>query len=219
MQTQDWDSTQNDQSVTLNETNFDSTAENSETSNSSTATGGTSSPIADNSYFQTLKTELEDAKNKLNELTIISQHALADLQNFKKRTEEEKNRFVSFANSNLITDLLPVLDNLSRSIAHIPENSASKEWAQGIVAIIKQMEQILSEKGLTPIETLNQSFNPNFHEALATQSGPADQIIKELEKGYYIGERVLRRAKVIVGNGEENPEDNEQKEALEKSSS
>lgn len=152
-----------------------------------------------------LQIELENSKNKLAELTQISQQALADLQNFKKRTEEEKARFVTFANSALITDLLPILDNIQRANSHLPTDPAAREWANGIIAIGSNMEEILKSRGLETINTTNLTFDPNLHEAIATENGPQDHIIRELEKGYKIGERILRRAKVSVGQTAPTP--------------
>ncbi len=152
--------------------------------------------------FSALQNELEDTKNKLDDLTRISQHALADLQNFKKRSEEEKAKFIVFANSLLITELLPVLDNIDRAIVHLPEDPAAKEWANGIIAILKQLEETLKKQGLEKIVTENLPFDPNFHEAVMTRPGEKDLILQEMEKGYKIQDRVLRRSKVIVGNGE-----------------
>lgn len=202
MQDPNWDSTQNDDAaVPLPEENFDSTAEESSTA-TSTTTSGTSSTNGDDTAFQALQTELESSKAKLAELTNISQQALADLQNFKKRSEEEKSKFLSFANASLISELLPVLDNIERALTHIPEDPTAKEWAQGILATTKQLEQALTSKGLEPIVSLGETFNPNLHEALMMEAGPVDLILRELEKGYKIGDRILRRAKVVVGNGE-----------------
>jgi len=167
------------------------------------ADNGTSATTDQNQDINALQSELESAKNKLTELTQISQQALADLQNFKKRSEEEKAKFIIFANAVLITNLLPMLDNIDRAIAHIPEDSAAREWANGIIAILKQLEETLKKQGLEKIDTAGKTFDPNFHEAMMTQKGAKDQIIQETEKGYRIQDRVLRRAKVIVGNGEE----------------
>ncbi len=152
--------------------------------------------------FSSLQNELEETKNKLDDLTRISQHALADLQNFKKRSEEEKAKFIVFANSLLITELLPVLDNIDRAVAHIPEDPAAKEWTNGILAILKQLQDVLKKQGLEIIPTDKQAFDPNFHEAVMMENGPQDQITRELEKGYRIQDRVIRRAKVVVGNSE-----------------
>jgi len=151
-----------------------------------------------------LQTELENSKAKLMELTQISQHALADLQNFKKRTQEEKAQFISFANASLITDLLPIIDNMDRALTHLPEDKTAREWANGVLAIFKNLEETLKARGLETINTESQPFNPILHEALMTEPGPQDQVIKQLEKGYKIADRVLRRAKVTVGQDPAN---------------
>jgi len=206
MTIQSWDSTQtddtSDDSTPISEEN--TTGDDDGNSQSTTSQSGDLSPL-----LQTLQTELEETKSRLNDLTIISQQALADLQNFKKRTEEEKKRMMTFANSNLISELLPVLDNIDRAVSHIPEEPTAKEWAQGIIGILKQLEQILQDKGLNPIENDQQEFDPNIHEAIMTKAGPADQILQQLQKGYRLGEKILRRAKVTVGHGEEDqPKEN-----------
>ena len=149
-----------------------------------------------------LQNELEQTKNKLTELTIISQQALADLQNFKKRTEEEKTKFVSFANAGLISDIIPMLDNLDRALSHLPEDPSARNWAEGILAITNQLHSLLTARGLETISASSGPFDPTMHEAVMTDSGPADQILRELEKGYRLSDRVLRRSKVVVGNGQ-----------------
>ncbi|MCC6643364.1 nucleotide exchange factor GrpE [Candidatus Peregrinibacteria bacterium] len=163
-------------------------------------------PVADSNSndsidLTTLQTELEETKNKLAELTAISQHALADLQNFKKRSEEEKSKFVIYANATLISDILPILDNLDRALTHLPEDPTARNWAEGILATAKQLENLLTDRGLETINTEG-NFDPNLHEAVLTENGTADQIIRSLEKGYKLSDRVLRRSKVVVGNGQ-----------------
>ncbi len=150
----------------------------------------------------TLQNELEQAKARITELTIISQQALADLQNFKKRTEEEKSKFVTFANASLINDIIPMLDNLDRALTHLPEETAARNWAEGILAITNQLHSLLTARGLETISTSSGTFDPNQHEAVMTDAGPADGILRELEKGYKLSDRVLRRSKVVVGNGQ-----------------
>lgn len=149
-----------------------------------------------------LQTELEQAQSRISELTVISQQALADLQNFKKRTEEEKTKFVTFANATLISDIIPMLDNLDRALAHLPEDPAARNWAEGILAITNQLHSLLTNRGLETISASTGVFDPNLHEAVMTDTGPADQILRELEKGYRLSDRVLRRSKVVVGNGQ-----------------
>ena len=200
-----WDSSAADDDSSPIEENFDSTVEDNSTSS------GTTSPIADQAAAIMATDDsgltLEAAKVKIAELTNISQQALADLQNFKKRSEEEKIQFLSFANAALITDLLPALDNMERALAHIPEEPAAKEWAQGILATMKQLEQILAEKGLEKIESDRKDFDPQFHEALMTEEGEQDKVVRAVSKGYKIGKKVIRRAKVAVGHGKGEAKD------------
>ncbi len=197
MPTANWDSTQIDDETTPTvEDNFDSTDDSASTSAASSTSG-----TQDSDDSSSTQTQLLAAQAKIAELTAISQQALADLQNFKKRTEEEKAAFITFANAALITDLLPALDNMERALAHIPEEPAAREWAQGILATMKQLEHILAGKGLEKIESERENFNPEYHEALMTEEGETDKIMRELSKGYKLGKRILRRAKVAVGHG------------------
>ncbi len=199
-----------------NSSNWDSTDENS-TNNPEPAfgdnpNGGDDAGTGDDSAgqtFQQLKQELEASKAQLQELTRISQQALADLSNYKKRTEEEKKKFVEFANANLMSELLPILDNFHRALEHAPADNAAKDWAAGVIAIFKQLEETLANFGLTKIDASESAFDPNVHEAITTSSGPKDQILKALQHGYKMGEKVLRRSKVVVGHGEEKSSTNQ----------
>ncbi len=158
------------------------------------------SAVTNNVDFKTLQAELENTRGKLAELTQISQQALADLQNYKKRTEEEKIKFVAFANAALISELLPVMDDLDRAISHLPEDPAGREWANGIAIIFKKLQDILTTQGLETIPTTGNPFDPALHEAMLMEEGPPDQVVREMDKGYRLAERVLRRAKVVVGH-------------------
>jgi molecular chaperone GrpE len=172
--------------------------EDQETSSQQSQNGNSSSSSSQNNDIEILQKELADSKFKLQEL-----------QNFKRRAEEEKISFIHFANANFILELLPALDNAHRALEHAPEDPKLQEWVNGATATLKQFETLFKEKGLKTIETTNQSFNPEYHEALLVENGPKNIIMKELEKGYLLNERVLRRAKVSVGNGEiteEKPE-------------
>lgn len=145
---------------------------------------------AQNSDIEKLKKELED-------MTELAKRTMADLHNYRRRQEEEKKSLFTMANATLIIQLLPVLDNLERAKQHVPESA--KEWFKGIEMCISQLKQALQSAGLQPIVALGQTFNPDFHEALAQGPGEKDKVIEELEKGYMLGNRVLRHAKVKIG--------------------
>ncbi len=175
---------------------------NDETNQTSGTQNAGSAPIADDSAiseeFTMLKQELEESQNKLKEMTNITQHALADLQNFRRRSEEERTSFVTYANADLLNELLPVLESMNKALAHEPKDA---EWIKGAEATMKQFQSALLKRNLTPIEAQNQPFNPKIHEALMVSSGPKDQVMEEYEKGYMLGDKVLKRSRVRVGNG------------------
>lgn len=174
-------------------------SENDQTStqgqNQSQTTGNTQE-----TELNALQTELQQTQEKLKEMTGITQHALADLQNFRRRAEEERASYISYANAGLLTDLIPVLENINKALAHEPKDT---EWIKGAESTMLQFQNILSQKNLKPIDALNQKFDPNIHEALLTGPGEKDLVIQEFEKGYMLGDKVLKRARVQVGNGEQ----------------
>ena len=147
--------------------------------------------------------EQDKLKKELQEMTEMAKRTMADMQNLKRRQEEERKLLVSMANMDLIRTLLPHLDNIDRAIEHTPEGT-DQNWFKGLEMSLTQIHQSLTNYGLKPMETVGEKFNPDLHEAVAQGPGPQDQVIAEMEKGYMLGEKVLRHAKVQVGNGEES---------------
>lgn len=146
--------------------------------------------------------ELAQTRSELIQMTEMAKRTMADLHNLKRRQEDERRLIITMANVDLIRTLLPILDNFERAIAHTPEAVKNDQWIQGIEMCAKQLHKALTDAGLKPMETVGQTFNPDLHEALAQGPGIKDTITEELEKGYLLGERVIRHAKVKVGNGE-----------------
>jgi molecular chaperone GrpE len=157
------------------------------------------SSTQDDKAFAALQTELEQTQAKLDEMMNISKHALADLQNYKKRTEEEKAAFISFAGAEIVSAILPSLSNFERALAHDPKDA---EWAKGVEQIYRQLTNELEKRGLTAITAKGQKFDPRLHEALMTAPGEKDLVLDELEKGWMLGDRVIKPTRVMVGNGE-----------------
>ena len=150
-----------------------------------------------------MKKDLEEANQKIEELTNVSQRVMADLQNFKRRTEEDKKNLVSFANINLILEILPILDNFERAIKHQPKAASdSKDWLEGIMQIYNQLQQFLEKQGLEQISAKGEKYNPNLHEAMLHVEGKDGIILDELEKGYILKGKIIRPTKVSVGNGQ-----------------
>lgn len=145
-----------------------------------------------------LQKELDETKKKLEEMTAVSQRALADLQNYKRRVEEDKASFVSHANAAMMIDLLPSIDNIYRVLEH--ENKDA-DWAKGLEATLKQLTQALEHMGLKTIPAKGEKFDPTMHEALMAVPGEKDIVLEELEKGFMLRDKVLKQSRVKVGNG------------------
>ena len=145
--------------------------------------------------------ELEQLKAKVEELTDTAKRAVAELQNSKKRMEEEKAHFAKFACANVFAQILPVFDSFERAKQNLPEDLAENEWVKGVGAIVKQFEQIMEQFKITKMKTVGEKFDPNFHEAIAQGEGEKDVITEELEGGYMMEDQALRPAKVKVGDG------------------
>lgn len=187
---------QNSGSATGNSaTNDDDQTTNGSSTNDDADNGSSQN---DNAEYQQLKLELEETQSKLQDMVSISQRALADLQNFRRRAEEEKNNFVQYANADLILALLPTIDNAHRALTHEPKDA---EWSKGVEQILRQLTQIIEKKNVKTIATVGQKFDPTMHEALLMGPGEKDLVTEELEKGYLLGDRVLKRARVKVGDG------------------
>ena len=152
---------------------------------------------------ESLKQALAEAQQKAEEYLANWQRAQADFINYKRRTEEERQDFSRFANANIILGLLPVLDDLELALNAMPPKSVKHSWAEGIRLVERKFKSAMEAQGLTPIKALGEPFDPNFHEALRQEKGKEGIVIEETQKGYMLGDRVLRPAKVVVGNGEE----------------
>jgi molecular chaperone GrpE len=125
----------------------------------------------------------------------------AEFENFKKRTDKEKTEFLNFANQALIYELLDIIDNFERAVAAADKTNDHKLLHQGVEMILKDLHNLLKEKGLSKIESLGKPFDPAKHEAVSqveTEEQPDHTIVEELQTGYMINGRVVRPAKVKV---------------------
>ena len=145
---------------------------------------------------------LAEEKKKAEEYLANWQRAQADFINYRRRSEQERQEFNSFANASLIRGLLPVLDDLERALNAIPEEFANDDWVEGIRMVERKFKTILEGQGVKPIKALGETFDPNFHEALKHDKGKEGIVIEELQKGYMLHDKLLRPSRVSVGNGE-----------------
>lgn len=160
--------------------------------------------------------EMRDLKEKISELETVNgelintlAHHRKDFENYRQRTERE--RILTFRSQigNLAMQLLPVLDNLNRALNIADKlaentNSDSRQFFDGIVLVSQQLTETLAEMGVQPIKSVGEQFNPEFHEAVATDETsdfPPNVILEELLRGYQIGDKVIRAAMVKVNKG------------------
>lgn len=130
------------------------------------------------------------------------QRAQADFENYKRRTEQEKEDLIKYANSALILKLLSTIDDLERAFGTIPEDGVDAGWLEGIKLIERKLMSGLESQGLSRIQAVGQMFDPNLHEAVRQDNGKDGAVIGELQSGYKLHDRVLRPSQVVVGNGE-----------------
>lgn len=125
------------------------------------------------------------------------QRMQADFENYKKRSEKEKNEFVKYANEGLILKVLEAYEDLERAL----EVKEDKNLREGVELIYKKMTKILEDEGVEEIETEHQKFDPYKHEALMTENNEDyenNEIIQDLQKGYTLNSKVIRYSKVKV---------------------
>lgn len=157
--------------------------------------------------IETLKQALAEEKAKAETNLAGWQRAQADYVNYKRRAEQDKEEVSQFANAILVLNLLPILDDWERALASIPDDQTDLSWVEGIRLIERKLRGVLETQGLSPIEAVGQPFDPNRHEAAMQGKGEEGIVVEELQKGYKFRERVIRPSKVVVGNGEEEKEE------------
>ena len=141
------------------------------------------------------------SNDKVAELTADLQRLQAELINYKTRVESEKAMLSQFAKVYVIKDLLPVIDDLERALAHLPEDLKDNKWAQGAQKVHTRLQAQLQKMGVTAISAIDQPFDPELHEAVSAEGDGEHQVVSEvLQNGYKLGDSVIRHAVVKVIN-------------------
>lgn len=150
-----------------------------------------------------LRQALVEEKEKAGRYLANWQRAQADLENYRKRAEQERSETVKFGTTTLILDLLPVLDDLERALASVPDGLVGDEWVNGIELVYRKFRTVLEERGVSEIKALGGPFDPYYHEAVMQGEGEEGMVVEEFQKGYMVHDRVVRPARVKVGAGGE----------------
>jgi molecular chaperone GrpE len=127
--------------------------------------------------------------------------AEADFQNYKRRAEQERDDLRRFAGVALISNLLPIVDDLERAFGSLDGGLAGLTWLDGLRLIYRKLVMLLENAGVKPIDANGQPFDPRYHEAVAHIDGEDGKVLSEVQRGYMLHDRVLRPAMVVVGKG------------------
>ncbi len=128
----------------------------------------------------------------------------ADFDNFRKRTQKEKADLVRYGNENLLRELLPILDNFERAVDHAKKVTDAESMRTGVELILSQLKSTLDRFGLTTQPSVGETFDPLVHEAvnqLPSDDHPANTVMEEHQKAYFLHQRLLRPALVTVSSG------------------
>ncbi len=144
--------------------------------------------------------ELDKVKAELENQKDLLLRTAAEFDNYKKRTERERISVAEYAKASVIKTLLPVFDNVDRAESY---ESGSAEYAKGIELIVKQLNEVVTSLGITETGAVGDQFDPNYHEAvmhIEDEEVGENTIVEVFQKGYRIGDTVIRAAMVKVAN-------------------
>ena len=127
------------------------------------------------------------------------QRSAADFINYKRRIEQDRSESARLANAAMVINILPVFDDFDRAVGTVDANLAGLNWVQGVIAIHRKFGQLLEAMGAKQIDAVGQQFDPALHEAIGQQPGEEGKVLHVVQKGYLLGDRVIRPAMVLVG--------------------
>lgn len=148
-----------------------------------------------------LQVLLDDERTKAEAYKQNWQRSAADFQNYKRRVEEDRSEFARAANVAAVINLLPLMDDLDRAMQNIDPHLEDLTWMEGIRHIQRKFRGLIEMFGVSEVDADGHMFDPSQHEALTQAPGEENKVIAVVEKGYRLGDRLVRPAKVIVGNG------------------
>lgn len=153
-------------------------------------------PAGPDSTLEKLKAELEDYKDKY-------LRKVAEFDNFRRRNAKERVELIQTAGKEVITEMLDVLDDCDRAQKQLETSDDIKDVREGVLLVFSKFRNTLQSRGLKPMEARNRDFDPDLHEAVTEIPAPTPElsgkVIDEITKGYYLNDKIIRHAKVVVG--------------------
>jgi molecular chaperone GrpE len=153
--------------------------------------------------IEELEVLLEEKDQQISELKDKYLRLMAEFDNHKKRTIKEKLDMMKSAAQDTLSALLPVLDDFDRAKKIADDETSTEQFSEGVALVYSKLYNILNQRGLEPMETNGESFDPELHEAITEIPAPSEEmkgkIIDTVEKGYLLKDKIIRHAKVVVG--------------------
>jgi molecular chaperone GrpE len=153
-------------------------------------------PVSEETELEKLNAELAESRDKYLRL-------VAEFENFKRRNARERIELIQTAGKEVITELLDVLDDCDRAQKQLDASEDNKALKEGVMLVFNKLRNTLHAKGLKVMETLHQEFDADLHEAITEIPSPAEElkgkVLDEVMKGYYLNDKIIRHAKVVVG--------------------
>jgi molecular chaperone GrpE len=157
----------------------------------------------DDALLEESFSEIEHLQNQLAEQKDKYLRLFADFDNYKKRTAKERLELLNTAGKDIILSVIPVIDDFERAIAVADKATDAESVKEGMLLIKNKMFSTLEQRGLRPMETIGEAFDPEKHEAITEIPAPNDEmkgkVIDQVEKGYFMNDKIIRYAKVVVG--------------------
>ena len=129
---------------------------------------------------------------------------IAEFDNYRKRTERERQAFAEATTAEVMEELLPLVDDLDRALQAEANSETAEAYRRGVELIYKQLQEILRRRGVTAIEAVGKDFDPHFHQSVSHEPAPdrrEGEVIEEFRRGYMLGDRLLRPSMVKVAKG------------------
>ncbi len=163
---------------------------------------GTETPVEIAQETET--TETEKLQAEITELKDKYLRLYADFENFRRRTAKEKLELISTANEELMKAVLPIVDDFERAMSSFETTTDIVPLKEGVALIYTKFSKTLENRGLKPMVSKGETFDADLHESITQFPAPSDdlkgKVIDEVEKGYFLNEKVIRYAKVVVGS-------------------
>src|SRR5208283_42921 len=150
---------------------------------------------------ESLRAQLAEKDKEIAELKDKYLRTLADSENARKRIRQQSEESVRIQRESILRDLLPIIDNLERALAAARNGTDTKTIVDGVEMTVRALIDFLRAQGVTPVQSVGQAFDPNRHEAVdqvASDTHPPNTVVDEFHRGYLIGDRTLRPARVSV---------------------